>query len=158
MKTAIVLSDTHGNKKDLYKLEGVIGEADHVFHLGDGYYDLNVFGNDVLKKTTRVKGNCDAVNGDIDRLIEIEGVKIYLTHGDLYGAKRGVDKLYYKAKEVGADVVFYGHSHVAKIDEYDGVTIANPGTITRYSTKKTFIYAVFHEGKFTLKINENTLF
>lgn len=157
MKTAVVLSDTHGNKKDLIKLEGILLETDYVIHLGDGYYDLNVFGNEILNKTVRVIGNCDTNNADIDRLIEIEGVKIFLTHGDRYGVKRGVDNLFYKAKEIGADVVFYGHNHSAKIENHDGITIANPGTITRYAARKTFIYAVFFDGKAVLKINENTL-
>ena len=158
MKTAVVLSDTHGNKNDLLKIENVLKEADYVFHLGDGYLDLNVFGEEILKKTIRVAGNCDGYIGDKEQTVEIEGVKIFLTHGDLYGVRGSVNRLYYKAKEIGANVVFYGHTHAAKIDECDGIIIANPGNIVKYSTKKTFIYAVFENGKCTLAINEKTLF
>ena len=157
MKTAVVLSDTHGNKKDLLKLEGIIKEADYIFHLGDGFYDLNIFGTDITKKIVQVVGNCDPVAYDSERLIEIDGVKIFMTHGHLYGAKGGNLRLLYKAKEVGADVCFYGHSHQAVIEEVDGVTLANPGNVTRYSTNKTFIYAVFDKGKAVLKINDYTL-
>ena len=157
MKTAVVLSDTHGNKNDLKKIENIINEADFVFHLGDGYPDLNVFGDSVLKKTVRVAGNCDAVFGDREKLVEIEGVKILLCHGDQYSVRSGINRLFYRAKEVGADVVFYGHTHAPIIESADGITIANPGNITRYSAKKTFIYAVFHDGKATITINEKAL-
>lgn len=157
MKTAVVLSDTHGNKKDLLKLESIIKEADYVFHLGDGYFDLNVFGENVLKKTFRVAGNCDCVIADREIEVEIEDVKILLCHGDRYGVRGGINRLYYRAKETGASVVFYGHTHSPIVETVNGITIANPGNITKFSAKKTFIYAVFHDGKATVSINENTL-
>ena len=157
MKTAVVLSDTHGNRKDLLKIEKIINEADLVLHLGDGYDDLCVFGEKVLRKTIRVSGNCDGPIGERETETEIEGVKVLLTHGDLYGVRGGTKKLYQRAKETGAKVVFYGHTHSPLIEENDGITIANPGNIARYSTLKTFIYAVFDKGRATLVINEKSL-
>lgn len=157
MKTAVILSDTHGNKNDLLKIKDILKEADYIFHLGDGFYDLYVFDTEITKKIVQVVGNCDLVDYDRERTVEIEGVKIYMTHGHLYGAKSGTAKLAARAEEVGADLCLYGHTHQAKIETFGSVTVANPGTLYRYSDKKSFIYAVFNEGKVTLKINENTL-
>lgn len=157
MKTAVVIADTHGNKADLKKLGNIMREADYIIHLGDGYYDLNAFGQEVLEKTVRIKGNCDDAVGDRETIVEIEGVKLFLTHGDLYGVRGGTNRLLARAKELGASVALYGHTHAALIEERSGVTIANPGTLTRYAPQKTFIYAVFSGGKAVLKINDGTL-
>ena len=40
----------------------------------------------------------------------LRGKKIFITHGDLYGVKYGMTNIYYKGKEVGADIVLFGHS------------------------------------------------
>ena len=157
MKKVVVLSDTHGNVSDLDKIKNILFEADVVFHLGDGFNDLNFLGYDILKKTLRVSGNCDKCFGEREIVTEVEGVKILLTHGDLYGVKSGNTRLFYRAKELGVNAVFYGHTHAPIIETVEDITIANPGNLQKYSTKKTFIYGVFYDGKFTLTINENAL-
>ena len=157
MKTAVVLSDTHGNRTDLFKIENILREADLIFHLGDGFFDLQAFDESITKKVIQVAGNCDGVSFDRERTVEAEGVKIFLTHGDLYGVRQGSLRLLLKAKEIGANVVFYGHTHVKTIEETDGIIIANPGTLTRYAAEKTFIYAVFQDGKAILKINDTAI-
>lgn len=40
MKTAVVISDTHGHKENLAAIARVLDEADYIFHLGDGRYDM----------------------------------------------------------------------------------------------------------------------
>lgn len=40
MKTAVVLSDTHGNRARVNALLPLMREADFVFFCGDGIYDL----------------------------------------------------------------------------------------------------------------------
>ena len=154
MKKVVVLSDTHGNVSDLKKIADILKECDIIFHLGDGYHDLDALGLDILKKTVRVVGNCDAVAGEREILTDVEGVRVLLTHGDLYGVKRDKTRLFLRAKETGASVAFYGHTHAKNIEIADGITIANPGTLHRYSTEKSFIYAVFQNGKATLTIND----
>ena len=59
---------------------------------------------------------------------EICGKKFFLTHGHRYSVKDGILKLKYKALETGADIVLYGHTHIAKIDYEEGIWYINPGS------------------------------
>ena len=153
MKTAVVISDTHGNHKALQKLFPLFAENDYIIFLGDGETDFCRFPEEFQSKIIKVRGNCDVSATETERLVEIEGVKVFLTHGHLYGAKYSLEKLKLRALELGAGVCMYGHSHFAAIDECDGVTLINPGTASRYSAAQTFCYCVFSGGKITAKIN-----
>ena len=149
MKTFCVLSDTHGNVADLQKLEGVMRESDYVIHLGDNIADTRFFPTEITKKLYAVKGNCDG--GGEDQIIEVEGKRILLTHGDRYNVKSGTDALYYRAQGLNADAVFYGHTHKADIEERAGVIMINPGTLKGY-VEKSYCYVVLVGGKFIAKI------
>ena len=149
----LVLSDTHGNLNDIDKLSQIISESDYVFHLGDHYDDMRYFYPNIKDKLFRVHGNCDW-GSEKDIIVEIEGHKILATHGDLYGAKLGRDRLVYKAMQEGCDIVFYGHTHQAEIVKESGIYLINPGTIHKYSASKTFAYVVLSGDKVIASINE----
>lgn len=149
MKTAIVISDTHRNFSALEKLLPKMLENDYVIHLGDHESDVLSYRKELGAKIYSVKGNCDG--GGEDFVFQIENVKILLTHGNEYGVKSSLYKLVLRAKELGVDVVFYGHTHIPQIEKVEGVTLINPGCMTSYG-QKTYCYAVFHEGKLTAKI------
>ena len=40
MKTFVVLSDTHGRRKNMEKISALFWENDYVVHLGDGAGDM----------------------------------------------------------------------------------------------------------------------
>ncbi len=149
MKTIVVLSDTHGNLSSIEKISTIVHESDYVFHLGDCKSDILAFSREFGDKIHAVAGNCDG--GGADEIIEIEGVKILLTHGDKYGVKNGLLKLVLRAKELGVNAVFYGHTHQADITICDGIQLINPGN-TKSFIDKTYCYAVVHDGKLVAKI------
>lgn len=151
MKTLLILSDTHGNLEGINKLLPLMSESDYVIHLGDYCRDFRDMPPEIYDKLYFVKGNCDG--GGEDAFIEIEDLKIMLTHGDRYGVKQSLTKLYLKGKETGVNVVLYGHTHIHNIEEYNGITFINPGTLSLYG-KKTYCYAVIHKDKITAKIVE----
>lgn len=151
MKTLFIISDTHGNKEGINKLLPIMEESDYIIHLGDFCTDFKGMPSEIYDKLYFVKGNCDG--GGDDAFIEIEDLKIMLTHGDRYGVKQSLTKLYLKAKESLVDVVLYGHTHTPLIEEYDGITFINPGTLSIYG-KKTYCYAVINKDKITSKIVE----
>lgn len=148
MKKIVVLSDTHGNYSALEKLLPIMQESDYVFHLGDYQKDILSYQKELGNKIISVKGNCDG--GGNDQLLEIEGVKIFLTHGDRYSVKSDLFRLEYKAKEVRASLVFYGHTHCAGVYESDSITYVNPGCLNGF-LERSYCYAVIHDGKFVLK-------
>ena len=155
MKTAIVVSDTHGNVTDLKRLFPLFEENDYIIHLGDGLNDLRALPPHMKEKVICVRGNCDDSPLPSEKTVEIEGVKLFLTHGHNYGVKGSLYRLLLKGKEEGAAACFYGHNHRASVETVDGVQLVNPGNMTRYGTNKTFAYCVFSDGKLTVTINES---
>lgn len=148
MKKILVLSDTHGNISALEKLVPIMKDSDYIFHLGDYYKDIKLF-KEFDNKIYSVKGNCDGGGSDI--VLDIEGLKIMLTHGDKYGVKSGLTRLSLKAEEIGAKVVYYGHTHIAKIEEFNGVHFINPGCATLFANN-SYCYSVIFNGKIVSKI------
>ena len=129
MKTIVVLSDTHGNRDGIGRLYGVFKECDYIIHLGDGALDMSSILEEFPKKTFVCKGNCDAVGVPREGILEVDGVKIFECHGDAYSVKREYQKLATAAKEQGAMLAFFGHTHRAEIVCEDGVTLVNPGSM-----------------------------
>lgn len=155
MKKLVVLSDTHANIGAIYSIYDIIKESDYVFHLGDHCYDMDGLAGELKDKLYRVRGNCDGGTENKELIVEIEGCKILVTHGDLYGVKSTLLRLSYRAKELGCNVCFYGHTHVAEVTEIDGVTLINPGSADRFATEKSFCYAVINGAVITAVINKN---
>lgn len=134
----LVFSDSHSNPRYIEKaLEIHGGIADLVIFLGDGIRDIER----VREKYSNlqffiVKGNCDVFCSIEYRdysVLDLDGVKILITHGHLFGVKNGFDRILYRAEELGADAVFFGHTH-EPIDysAYLGekrIHIFNPGSI-----------------------------
>ena len=89
--------------------------------------------------------------GDNEKVLTIEGVKIFACHGHRYGVKQSLVKLAARAKELGCTIALYGHTHDAREDVIDGVTLLNPGTGSRYS-QQSYIYLVINGGKAVHKI------
>lgn len=152
MKTAIVISDTHGNRAKIDELFPLFEESDYIFHLGDTSSDGNYIRARFPDKTFILNGNCDAARlGENELCTEIEGVKIFACHGDKFGVKSGGAKLSAKAKELNCTVALYGHTHCAVEKVIDEITQFNPGTLSRYS-RQSYLYLVLNDGNFTGKI------
>lgn len=152
MKTAVILSDTHGNRRAVEGLDTVLSESDYIIHLGDTSDDGGKIRAKYPEKTYLVNGNCDLFRlGENELTLQIEGVKIFATHGHLYSAKHTLSKLAARAKELDCSVALYGHTHRAEEREAEGVTLFNPGTLSRYSDK-SYGYLVVNGDKAVFKI------
>lgn len=152
MKTLIAVSDSHGNRRAFESLDGIFSESDYIVHLGDTSADGSIINKKYPEKTVLINGNCDPVKlGDDERVIEIEGVKIFLCHGHRYSVKSTLLKLAARAKELGCTLALYGHTHSARETEIDGVTLINPGSLSRYGGQ-SYLYVVINKDKITHKI------
>lgn len=155
MKKIVVLSDTHGNKSAIRKIENIIYEADLVIHLGDGVFDMLPYSASLGDKLISVDGNCDGnALGVSEKIIEAENRRILATHGHLYAVKRGTDAIKEYAKKIGCDIILYGHTHKAEIREEDGLLIVNPGTLSRTALRPSFCYLVVNGKNAVAAINE----
>lgn len=129
-KKILVLSDSHGDREAM--LEAVRKENPQmIFHLGD-YWRDGVWLHEQVPALPlcQVAGNCDR-DGNPDQVETvmpvIEGVPLYLTHGHRHQVKLTLLRLFFAAKEAGAQVALYGHTHVASCREKDGILLLNPG-------------------------------
>ena len=104
--------------------------VDLILHAGD-LTSIEII--DELEKIApvmAVQGNMDRVNGvDLPkaRVIEAEGLKIGVVHGEVY-PRGDTQQLVYLAKELNADILVSGHSHQPKIEKKDGILLLNPGS------------------------------
>lgn len=138
MKLAIV-SDTHRDIDDLVLALRAM-KPDRFIHLGDYESDARDIARETKLPYDAVGGNCDG-SREKGKLLTIDGKKMFLTHGHLFGVKTDLMRLSYHALEIGADVVFFGHTHMPFLEIVRGILFCNPGSASR---------PVFGEGTFAL--------
>lgn len=126
-----VLSDSHGDKMAIDKAAKFLLQCDLIYHLGDNYSDIQYLSKKVLSNIKGVRGNCDPqLPGSEELIDEIQGIRVLLTHGHKWGVNQNTFKLRYKAMETNCKIILYGHTHIGKIEEYEGIFYINPGSIS----------------------------
>ena len=126
-----VVSDTHRIKKYIEAVKKHLDGVDVLIHLGDNVDDVIELSEGFQGEVYAVTGNCDYSNDyPIERIIELNGVKILATHGHAYNVKYGLNNLYYRVQEVGANIGLFGHTHQELIINENGITLMNPGSIS----------------------------
>lgn len=163
----LVVSDIHGSSYYAEKIKEIVEREnpEQIILLGDLYYhgprnDLTQeyapmkvaeVLNSLKDKLLVVKGNCDA---EVDEMIsdfkfedhlllDVNGNKIYLTHGHKYN----IEKIPYE----DFDILIYGHIHQGFIQEKEGYLFANPGSISLPKCGTEHSYLILEEDKFVLK-------
>ncbi len=137
--------------------------AEYLLFLGDGdraFCELRE--NYPLMGFVGVGGNCDGFAAFIgeelpdERVLNIGGVKIYMTHGHRTGTSDEV--LGWRATSKSANVALYGHTHIPHLGEYKAangktVKVFNPGSIGDPRGGSCASYGIMEikEGEFTLK-------
>lgn len=153
MKIAII-SDSHGNKAGINRLFEM-GGFDYLFYLGDGLGDLGTY--QYLDNVFAVSGNCDYLSSvENEKIIELDGIKFFITHGNMYGVKYSMSGIVDRAKEVCARVVCFGHTHRQLMEEKDGVLYLNPGSFKKLDGVSTGLLLDIDKKKYslsTIKVN-----
>lgn len=121
----LIISDYHKKENEVLNLIKELN-PEHVLCCGDGESELDFYSeNNIIS----VKGNCDYVSLPLTKVIEIEGKRFVIVHGHNHDVYFDVFKLYLLAKSENCDYVLYGHTHKQYYEEYEGVTIINPGAL-----------------------------
>ncbi|AFV10663.1 phosphodiesterase YfcE [Thermacetogenium phaeum DSM 12270] len=152
-----ILSDSHGNLKRAEQAVRRMGQLDLLLHAGDYYEDALLLADGCGVEVKGVAGNCDRfAPGPEEQILEVEGYRIYLTHGHLFGVKRGLERLAERAGKVGASIVIYGHTHVPLKKVANGVLYLNPGSIAwpRITGRPGFAVLEFRRSGFSAEIYE----
>ncbi len=124
-----VLSDSHGNLALVKRVVAEMGPVDLLLHAGDYYEDSSRLAQDGVR-VIGVLGNCDyRVDGPPERLIQVGGKRLLLTHGHRYRVKQDFRALLARARELGANVVVFGHTHRAEAFWLGETLFFNPGSL-----------------------------
>ena len=103
---ALILSDTHGYVGKLQDALFEAGDCDVIVHLGDGVRDLSALRGYVHADVLAVRGNNDLFAGDVpdSRVVTVGDVRLFCTHGHLYGVRSDRTALARAAKKRGLRV------------------------------------------------------
>lgn len=129
----LIVSDSHGRENNLKRAVQNMGKhLDLLIHLGDSQRDPDQLTGMVDCPVEMVKGNSDGMFMlPASKLIEIGSHKALLTHGHRYGGSAGIPQMVEMAQANGADIVMFGHTHIPLLEQEDGVTVLNPGSISQ---------------------------
>ncbi|MDV4151476.1 metallophosphoesterase [Clostridium sp. AL.422] len=149
MKIAVI-SDSHYDSSSINLVKKHLENVDIIIHCGDGAPDTRLLEEDFNGEIYAVRGNCDISNEyPYERIIDVMGTKILVTHGHMYNVKNEYNTIFYKGKEIDADILLFGHSHKALISMHDGISMMNPGSISLPygGMKKTMGFIELDKGK-----------
>lgn len=147
----LLVSDSHGNVNNIIKAVKKNKDIDIIIHLGDVLGDIlkvkEVFEN---IRYEFVPGNNDWTRQyPSEKVLELNGKRIFITHGHHYNVKNDYQRIIMKGKAIGADAVFFGHTHIAEEMFSDGMLLLNPGSISLPSEfkKPTYCIVEIEDGK-----------
>jgi len=128
-----LISDTHIPDRAKQIPEKVLESfenVDLIIHAGDLTTRAVIDELEKIAPVVAIQGNMDRVAGlDLPKaqVIEAEGMKIGVAHGEVY-PRADTQQLLYLAKELNANILVTGHSHQPKIEQVEDVLLLNPGS------------------------------
>lgn len=129
----LIVSDNHRSVDTFAEVIKKVGQPDFLIHAGDMSGSEELIERSVMCPVKMVLGNNDYnPRYRHEEVFDLYGHRVLLTHGHRDGVYFGTDRLFYRAAELGADIVVYGHTHIPSI-EYDeelGIWAVNPGSLT----------------------------
>ncbi|XRO74763.1 metallophosphoesterase [Methanocaldococcus sp. 28A] len=128
-----VISDTHLYDRAFELPKTVFDEfsnVDLIIHCGDVTDEeiLNILKD--LARVVAVKGNMDYLDLPKREILDINGIKIGVIHGDVVYPRGDRLKLKLLGKEMGVNVLISGHTHTPFIDDCGDIILLNPGSPT----------------------------
>lgn len=122
----MMVSDSHAMDKATLLSLLKSQDADYYIHCGDIYmtYDTLPLSNFYI-----VRGNNDFGDIPFEITITLDSITFFVTHGHRYYVDYDIDQLLQRAKEAGASVVCYGHTHRPLVERRDSILCINPGSV-----------------------------
>jgi putative phosphoesterase len=151
-----VISDTHGfiDPKVFTVFDGV----ELILHAGD-------IGSEDIITSLETMAPVKAIHGNIDMFplstrypevlaLEVEGAAICLIHQFIDVRNSKIRDAMAKTSQARPDIVIFGHSHEAKLEQSGEVLLFNPGSAgkRRFSLRPTVGLLTVSEGDFTPEI------
>ncbi len=108
--------------------------------------------NGIKDRILCIRGNCDC---DVDQmvlefpimadyaLLYLDGTPVYVTHGHIHNPKNPLPGM--------KGILLCGHTHIPVIEEYEGFTCLNPGSVSIPKNGTRHSYMVYEDGLFCWK-------
>lgn len=126
----LIVSDTHKSHKNLERVIERERPFDMLLHLGDtegGEDDISAL---VGCPSHIIRGNNDFFSElPQEEEFDLEGIRIFMTHGHNYYVSLGEEQLKEEARARGANIVMYGHTHKPSLSYEGNLVILNPGSV-----------------------------
>lgn len=141
MNKVLILSDSHQLVDEI----SIITERHHLqymIHCGDSELPSD---HEVLEGILTVSGNCDFDERlPNEKVLSLADVTFLVTHGHLHHVKSrsGLLNLSHYAVEKNANVICYGHTHIAGAEKIGDQLFINPGSIRLPRSRKEKTYAI----------------
>lgn len=127
----LIVSDTHRNNDNFLKAYEREKPVDMIIHCGDIEGSEYLYENMADVPVYMVAGNNDFFSDlPSEQEFEIEGYRVFLTHGHHYHVSFGSERIELEGIERGADIVIHGHTHRPVIDTTGACVILNPGSLS----------------------------
>lgn len=138
MAKVLVVSDSHGLTEELAEIKER-HQLTYMIHCGDSELDMD---SPQLDGFYKVGGNCDFdPRFPEEQVLEIDSLTFLAVHGHLHNVKLDLMKLSYRAEEADAQIVCFGHTHIAGAEQTGNQLFINPGSIRlpKKRTEKTYV-------------------
>ncbi len=128
----LLLSDTHNDTNRIDDVLAQCGSLDMIIHCGDMERDFEYI-TCVVPPHLAMLAVCGNNDWQSDlpyfRIVELEGVRFYITHGHLERVKRDWEGLIRKAHQNDCQAVLFGHTHQRTDQRVGNIHIINPGSL-----------------------------
>ncbi|WP_042223306.1 metallophosphoesterase [Oceanobacillus manasiensis] len=139
MTKVLIISDSHGLTDELLQVKNE-HKLEYMIHCGDSELDMDTIEMDGFFK---VAGNCDLdTRYPEEQTLEVNNVKFLAVHGHLHNVKQNLLTAGYRAEELGANVICFGHTHVAGAQQENDQLFINPGSIRQPRGRLEKTYAI----------------
>ena len=130
----LVLSDIHSRGSVAEKIIAAHEDIKDIFFLGDGIDHIDtlwgIFPDRIFHS---VAGNCDTFSfTQTSALEDLDGIRIFFTHGNLFGVKLGLARLKAESESRGVALTLFGHTHTPHSEYDNGIYYVNPGAAGSY--------------------------
>ena len=129
-----VLSDTHlrvGKALPRFVWEQLT-DIDMILHAGDLTHCGLLEELSCIAPVRAVRGNCDGWDVSLPNrdIVECEGFRIGLIHGDSGKGKSTPERAHRAFQDTSVDLIVFGHSHIPFMEWQNGILLFNPGSPT----------------------------
>ncbi len=153
----LIMSDTHGDAEVIRQVRDFHTDVEINIHCGDSELPYD---HPYLDGVYKVRGNCDRLDDRFptEQIFQLNDKKVFVTHGHLFNVKSSLLSLTYRAKELGATICCFGHSHLLGAELIDDILFINPGSLLkpRGRKEKTYIVVEMKEHAYYVNCYTNT--